>query len=493
MIPTRAGPLPRRLSAITRWPTGLNLTLMFGVPVVLAGAALIILQLGRGATLAVTGAVGLLALVALVGLLHRFPWLVPWGALAIFCSSAELRLRVDPAVGVAKDAYVAILLGLLVADLLRRPRVLERLRPFTGPLTAISVLIGLYLLNPGGRYGGDWFFGTRLLLEVLALLVLGMLCTQPGPTTSHLVRAMTVVLPLEAGFAWWQQSAGLDSLVFQWGYQYGSQIRVTSDGGLRTSGTFEDPFQLAALAVLGIALALFVATWRQAVVLVGSATAVLAATSVRTAAIEVVVLLVLLAIRRGWWRRVATLGVAALLAGLFILATTTVSARPGAAEESLLLNFNGRSLAWAHAVQGIRSFIMGNGVGARGIGSTRATQPVISNPPAFDPTLEPFAAIAGDPAFLDSSYAQVQSDVGIVGTIALVGGAIGMTVALARRRARHGTGAPWAAFAVLVVSMIDWISRSSLASYTTGFLTLYVLGVLIAASGVPSNGARRHD
>jgi hypothetical protein len=35
---------------------------------------------------------------------------------------------------------------------------------------------------------------------------------------------------------------------------------------------------------------------------------------------------------------------------------------------------------------------------------------------------------------------------------------------------------------VVAVSLIDWIGRSSLASYTTGFLTMYVLGVLIAAS-----------
>jgi hypothetical protein len=192
-------------------------------------------------------------------------------------------------------------------------------------------------------------------------------------------------------------------------------------------------------------------------------------------------------VRRGWWRQVAAVGVTALMAGLFMLATTTASARPGAPEESLLFNLNGRSTAWAQAVQDGQSFVVGNGVGVRGIGLIRATKPAISNPPAYDPTVEPTANFAGDPTFLDSAYAQVQSDVGIVGTLAMVVGLVGLVVVLARRHLHHGGGgAAWAAFAVLVVSMIDWIGRSSLASYTTGFLTMYLLGVLIAASDTRS-------
>ena len=81
------------------------------------------------------------------------------------------------------------------------------------------------------------------------------------------------MLVVEAVFAWIQQLAGPTALVFQWGYRYGAQVRVTSGGGLRTSGTFEDPFQLVALAVLGLALALFVAPRRQAVILTVAAIA----------------------------------------------------------------------------------------------------------------------------------------------------------------------------------------------------------------------------
>ena len=300
---------------------------------------------------------------------------------------------------------------------------------------------------------------------------------------------MTVALPFEAAFAWAQQAAGMDALVYRWGYQWGAQVRVTSGGGLRTSGTFEDPFQLAALAVLGLALGLFAARRRQAWVLVGSAVAILAATSVRTAFIQAGALLVLYAIRRGWWRPAAALGAVAAVAGVLFLATTTTEVQPGAPPVPLLFSLNGRSTSWGLAVDGPLSFIAGNGVGARGIGST-VTAAAVSSAPAYDPTTAPPALFAGNPAFLDSSYAQVQSDVGIVGTAALLTALGGLVVFVVRACRGSAGGASWAAGAVLTVSMIDWVGRSSLASYTTGFLTLYVLGVLLGAGAIRRDGAQ---
>lgn len=469
----------------------LGLTLVVGVPILLAGVAVVLLRPSGGDLLAAAGAIGLLALAASTALLSRFPWLAPWGALLIFCSSDELRLRLSPLVGVAKDGYVVLLAGLVVAGLVRQPYLLARLRPLAGPLGAVGVLTALYLVNPAGGHDGNWFYGARLLLEVLALLVVGMLCAQPGATARHLVRAMTVVLPLEAMLAWVQQWVGADDLVYRWGYQFGAQVRDNGDGGLRTSGSFEDPFQLAALAVLGVALAFFVASRRQAVVLLLAASAVFAATSVRTAAFQVGVLLLLLAVRRGWQRQAAVVAAAGILTGLFVLATTTASTSPGAPAEPLLFTLNGRTTAWDQSVQGAASFLTGNGVGKLGSGSTRAQQPLISAPPAYDPTAPPAASYAGDAGFLDSSYAQVQSDVGIIGTIALIGGMVTLGVVLARGARRLDSSAGWAALAVLIASMIDWIGRSALASYTTGFLTMYVLGVLIAASDLDRSSPAR--
>jgi hypothetical protein len=74
-----------------------------------------------------------------------------------------------------------------------------------------------------------------------------------------------------------------------------------------------------------------------------------------------------------------------------------------------------------------------------------------------------------------------------VGTSALVS-ALGSLVLLLVRRCRDVLdGAAWGALAVLVVSAVDWIGRSTLSSYTTGFLILYILGVLIGG------GRRRED
>jgi hypothetical protein len=295
------------------------------------------------------------------------------------------------------------------------------------------------------------------------------------------VRAMTVLLPAEAAFGWLQQAVGAQALVYQWGYEYGAQVRSTSGGGLRVSGTFEDPFQLAALAVLGIALGIFAArSRRQAVVLIASGLAVIAATSVRTALVQVALLLVVHAVRRGWGRQAAALGLVAAITGVLVLATTTSSVTPGAPEQPLLFTLNGRSTSWALAVDGVESLFIGNGVGALGIGSTRTTTGLTTSP-SYDGSA-PAAYFAGNPAFLDSSYAQVQSDVGLVGSTAFLLALGAMALVLVRRCRDPRNNAAWAASGVLTVSLVDWVGRSSLASYTTGFLTLYVLGVLLGAS-----------
>ena len=450
---------------------GLGLTALAG--------ALVVLLPGAGPGLAIALVLGMVPVGALALLLARRPELAPWGALFLFCTSAELKLRVSSTLGVVKDGYVLVLAVLVVLLVLRRPGVLHRLRPLVLPLAALGVLVALYLVNPAGSHGTGWLVGTRLLLEVLVLLLIGLLLA-PERALVHLVRALAVLLPAEAAFAWVQQAAGFESLVYQWGYQFGSQVRATSTGGLRVSGTFEDPFQLAALAVLGLAVALFVAPRRQAWLIGLSAVAVLAATEVRTSYIQVAVLLVVWGVRRGWGRHAAVLGMVGAILGVLVLATTTSSVTPGAPEEPLLFTLNGRLTSWSLAVDGAESLVTGNGVGARGIGSTRLSASVTSAP-AYDGSAPP-AYLTGSPAFLDSSYAQVQSDVGLVGSASLLLAVAGFAAVLVRRCRHSGDGAAWAATAVLAVTALDWVGRSSLASYTTGFLTLYILGVLIGAS-----------
>ena len=413
-------------------------------------------------------------------LLYRRPELAAWAAVLLFSTSAELRLRVDPTIGVLKDALVALLVALVAVAVWQRPAALRRLRGLALPAAALALLVGLYALDPAGDHGTSWIFGTRLLIEVLALLVAGAVLA-PRTTLVHLVRAMVVVLPLEAVFAWVQQAAGPASLIYRWGYEYGSQVRSTSSGGVRTSGTFEDPFQLAALAVLGLALALFVASRWQAAVLIVSAVAVLGATSVRTAMLQAGLLLVVYAVQRGYGREAASLAAVAAVAGVFFLATTTSAVRPGAPEEPLLFTLNGRSDAWALAVDGWESLVTGNGVGARGTGSTR-TSVEVSGPPRFDgsrpggrlrrrPGVPRLQLRAGAVRRRDRRQRRAADGAGRDGGRSSCGGCA-PTPPTARR------GRPPACSSV---SVVDWIGRSSLASYTTGFLTLYVLGVLLGA------------
>lgn len=471
-----------------------QLAVVVALPMLLIATAALTVWPDAGVAPVIYGSAGLVLAGLMVRVLHRYPWLSSWAAIVIFCTSDELRLRLTPVIGVAKDLFVMVLALLTVVAIFKHREMLDRLRPFTASLATTALLVALYLVNPAGAYGGAWFFGSRLLFEVLALGLLGMLCIAPGTTLDHLVKAMTVMTPFEAVFAWLQQLAGADGLTKLWAYKFGAQTRVTSDGGLRTSGTFDDPFQLAALAVLATAIALFLASKRQAQVLLVSVAAILVATSVRTAIVQVGVLLLVYAVRRGLRKQVLALGIATGVAGVFTLASTTAADQPGGPEELQVFSLNGRTTAWDQAVQSPLSLFTGNGVGVLGSGSTRATEDLISAPPSQALAGEdPNGALAGNSAFLDSSYAQVQSDVGIVGTLALISAVIGFALVLGRRCFRSRDGVTWAAFGILVVSMIDWIGRSSLASYTTGFLTMYVLGVLIAASGppdrAPSTGA----
>lgn len=420
-----------------------------------------------------------------VGLLWR-PWLAPWAILLVFPVTAELQLRVTSLLGLSKDGLVGLLLIATVFQLRKRPQLRARLRPLRAPFGALGVLGALYLLDPGGTYGSEQFFGARLLLEGFCLLFVGLLCARPERAVTYLVRALCIVVPFEAVYAWIQQAAGIRSLVLVWGYAYGSQVRQTSSGALRTSGTFADPFQLAALAVLGVCVAAFLASPRQAIVLLSSALAILAATSVRTAFIQVALVGVVFALHRRWFIPTAAVLAALAAAGVFAGLVITSTQGPGTQAEPLLIGLNGRSTAWSLAVTDAKSFVVGHGVGVLGSGSERSATGLLAAAPRHDANQAPAAVFAGNSGFLDSTYAQVESDVGVAGTAALLIWLFG-TLARLRRPLRAGetprqSAARWGAVAVLSSAALDWIGRTSLASYTTGFLTLYILGLLLGVA-----------
>ncbi|NNG35171.1 hypothetical protein [Nakamurella aerolata] len=473
-----------------RWLLGIGAVLL---PLAVAAVAVA----PQHARLVAAAVLGGCAAAAATAALVRRPELLVWAALVLFSLSGELQLRVSASFGLVKDALLVVAALATAITLLRKDVRLARVRRFAPALAPLAVLVGLYLVNPAGSYDTPWLFGTRLLLSALALLLIGLLTAAPGRSVQALVRCCAVLLPFEAVFAWAQQFAGADALVFSWGYEFGSQVRLTSTGGLRTSGTFQDPFQLAALAVIGLAVALFLARPALGLLIGAASLAVLAAADVRTAFLQAGVLLAVWVISRGFWRQALLAGLVAAVAGILALATITTSETPGGPEKPLLLSLNGRSTSWALAVTDWQSVAVGNGVGDRGIGSTRVDT-TIADAPSYDPTQAPTAVFAGNTAFLDSAYAQVLSDVGIVGVAALIAGFGSLLWLLLRgarplplrgpadRIQRRGPPPPvraaWAGLAVLLTTAIDWIGRASLASYTTGYLTMLVLGVLAAAA-----------
>jgi hypothetical protein len=165
------------------------------------------------------------------------------------------------------------------------------------------------------------------------------------------------------------------------------------------------------------------------------------------------------------------------VAGVFIVSATV----PGGPVRPLLFTLNGRFDAWAVAYQGLSTLVRGNGVGALGAGSTRAEAGLVSQAPEYDPNKESEALFAGNSAFIDSSWGQVLSDVGLVGVAALLAWVIAYCWWL-WRPAREGSGPAWLVLAVLAVSVVDWLSRTTLGSYPTGFTTLYLLGLATGAA-----------
>lgn len=427
-------------------------------------------------------ALGLAAVAAVAwGLLAR-PWLAPWGVVFLFGTSAELRLRISETLGLAKDGYVALLLAVTVMAVLRgRTSLAARLPPVAVGFP-LAVLIALYVLDLGGSHGSNWFFGARLLLEPMLLLVVGLLTPRPRAALRHLVTALCVFLAAEAVLVWIQQAVGPDALVYQWGYEFGSQVRLTSGGALRSPGTFEEAFSLTAFAVLGACVALTVASRRQAVLLWVSVAAILGATQVRTAVLQLSVLVLLVLVRRGMLRA-ASVGVVGVVAGALLVAGAYIRSAtiPGGPVRPLLFTLNGRFEAWAVAYQGVHTLVRGNGVGMLGAGLSRAQGGLVSAGPRYDPNAESTPRFAGDPTFIDSSWGQVLSDVGLAGVLALLAWVVTYCWWL-RRPAGEGDAAAWLALAVLAVSVVDWISRTTLGSYPTGFITLYLLGLATGAA-----------
>jgi hypothetical protein len=447
----------------------------------LAGGASACLALAVGTQpIAAGAATGALAFSLLVLAFRARPhWIAP-AVVAGFVVQPALKTFVSPYFGPAKDVVVAAaIVGVLSAQLGSRPRKRPGSEADAWITGGVVVLLGLYLTNPGGTHGPAWGQGTRLVFEAFALFLIGYTTEHPARAWRWACASLISVAVLNACLGTVQQAIGTTSLIVDYGYTWGLQVRETATGQFRSFGTFDDPFNYAAFLLVALTIAAFT-TRRKLIAVPVSAVLLLGAAEsfVRTSIfiIPVLIAVLLLRGRRGT-------GAIAIVAGVVIAAGGWLLLTPqGAGESASGLSFittlNGRTETWSKVIRGPVDLIGGRGAGAIGSGATRAQfGTILPTTPIDDAT--PTTGAAPDVSNIDSSYFATVADVGLAGLGILV--AIGLrAMHLAGRAAKAGSSTAWVAIAIGCVVALDATTRSSLTAFPFGFVALYVLGLALA-------------
>lgn len=439
--------------------------------------------------------VGAAVTVALVAAMTRWAWLIPTLVIVGFALQPALKFYVSDGFGPVKDAVVGVSIAALFATLLRRRLGLRdataRLRrpdPLLSSLVAAFMV--LYAINPGGGHEASWADGARLVIESFSLLLLGYLGPMTERTWPWVVRAVLAMAVIEtmAGVA--QQLIGVDRLVNDFGYVYGSQVRQVAGGALRSFGTLDDPFNYAALVLLGFVVAAHARLSRAwtatLMVLLGVGVIV----SFDRTDILVLVLAVALWLIRHRLRVAAAALVAAtvILGGAYLL-TSSATPVTGESEVSVLLSLNGRMDAWALVLAQPADLLGGEGVGTTGSGLVRSQVAGIVPTGRFGPPAPPTATQGGNVQNLDSSYLATLADVGLVG-LALLLLIVWRMALLGWRSAATGASAGWAALGVTLLLFLDSVTRTSLTSFPFGYVGLYVAGAALAAGEIKTTLVR---
>lgn len=432
---------------------------------------------------------GAVITVVLVALMTRWAWLIPVLVIVGFAVQPALKFYVTDAFGPVKDVAVLVSIAAVGATVLRRRLGLRdsttRLRrPDPVLIAAVIAFIALYGLNLGGDHGINWANGARLVVEAFSLLLLGYL----GPVTERawpwVVRSVIGMAVVEsiAGIA--QQVIGVDRLVNNFGYVYGAQVRQVAGGALRSFGTLDDPFNYAALVLIGFIVAVhtrFPRGWKLPVV-------ALTAVGVIVSFDRTDLLLLVLA--AGLWLLRKRLPVAALalvtatvlVAGVYVV-TSSSGASGNQSQLSVLFSLNGRVNAWSIVLAQPEKLIGGDGVGTTGTGLARSQITGIVPTVRFGPAASAASTQGGNIQNLDSSYLATLADVGVVGLLLLL--FIGARVLiLAGRGAAAGSSAGWIALGVAGVLLLDSTTRTSLTAFPFGYVGLYVLGAALAATEI---------
>jgi hypothetical protein len=409
--------------------------------------------------------------------------LAPHWAVALmiptFAFIPAAKVLVAPKIGPLKDV---VTLGAIVATLavlvLEPSKERRRLLPDRWVLLAVGLLLGLYVVNVGGGHGIAWAQGVRLTAEPLLLLVAGLTLANPRRTLRYAAASFVATACVAAAYGLWQQAVGKWALI-GYGYSFTSQVR-SYNGHLRSFGTFDDPFAYAAFLLFAIAILLFW-TRRSALALGcgGLLLCGLAVSFVRTAALIMVALGGLWLARKGFTSSSVLVMAAAIASSGAILitgagATQTTSYQAG----STSLTLNGRTSAWKTALGPPSGWPFGRGVGKVGTAAFRSNYTLVAGANTTNASAKA----------VDSGYLATIADVGLVGLAVLIG-LFARLVKLGRAGIRRGHKASWLALAMLVVLMLDAVTRSSFTGFPTAFLGLFVVGVALAASAEADRAA----
>jgi O-antigen ligase len=389
------------------------------------------------------------------------------------------KVLVTPNIGPLKDVVtLAAILATLAVLVLEPSKERRRLLPDRSVLLAVGLLLGLYVVNVGGTHGIAWAQGFRLTAEPLLLLVVGFTLPHPRRTLRYAAVSFVATACVAAAYGLWQQAVGKWALV-GYGYSFSSQVR-SYNGHLRSFGTFDDPFAYAAFLLFALAILLFW-TRRSALALAcgGLLVCGLAVSFVRTAVLISIALAGLWLARKGFASSsILVLAAAIASSGAVLItgagATQTTSYQSG----STSLTLNGRTSAWRTALGPPSGWPFGRGVGKVGTAAYRSNYKLVAGS----------ANTNASAKAVDSGYLAAIADVGLVGLAVLIGIFVRL-IKLARAGIRRGHRASWLAAALLVVLMLDAVTRSSFTGFPTAFLGLLLIGIALSASAQADRAA----
>ena len=407
----------------------------------------------------------------------RAPHIAIAATVLLFPLVPALKVFLTPQIGAVKDI---VSLGAITAAAVFF--IFDRRRPDRWVGILVTLLLAVYVINPGGGHGAAWATELRLAGEPLLLLLVGSVLPRPERNLRYALYSLLAVGCAIALYGLLQQVVGQYTLV-SWGYAFGTQVRTIS-GMLRSFGTLDDPFEYAAFLTFALAAAAF---WLRRGTIAWSAGALLlaglAVSFVRTAALIVLAFTGILLLRRRQLVPATCLVLAALIVAAVALLnasgtqTTSYTIYTAGGQTQVVTSttpssngsLNGRISAWSAALgSDPLEWLLGRGAGTVGTAAARAASSFI---PSGNSTSQRQA--------VDSGYLETIADVGLAGLVVQLA-LFGRLIALAVRSARRGLSAGWFALALIAAMMLDALTRASFTAFPTAFVGLILVGVAVA-------------